>query len=148
MSNSPCSTCAFGQSGGAADEANNRLKGIICALAGIPFHCHHARLPDGSAGQEYNWRRGALGPFELPPSERRLCKGWKRTVGRLAAREHYRFTEVAEDQFLLRRYQKGLGSAACRALDDFLATQEPEAKAKARRDLRTNLEALRAKDGL
>ncbi len=143
-----CSTCAFGKSGGAADEANNRLKGMLCALAGISFHCHHSRLPDGSPGPEYGWQAGTLGPFELPPNERRLCEGWRRTVAKLAAGGHFRFTDVAEDQFLLRRYQQGLGQAACRALDTFLATQEPEAKAKANRELKMCLEALTAKDGL
>ncbi len=141
-SGDPCATCAFGKSGGAADEANNRLKGMICALGGIPFFCHHGRN-----GKEYAWRDGQLGVMELPPNERKVCGGWRRTVAMLAKRGHFRWTKVLADNAALRRYQQSLGSDACRALDDFLGETDPEAKAKANRDLRMNLEALKG-DGV
>ncbi len=138
--NDPCDTCAFGTRGrgGAADELNNRLKGILCAISGTPFFCHHA-----ADGTIYNWQAGKLGPMALAPNNRRLCAGWKHAVAKLAARGHFRFSPVDAEQHLLRQYHKGLGNDATRALDDFLATREPVAKAEANRRLKMNVQALK-----
>ncbi len=75
-SHSPCETCALGGAGGASDEVRNRLVATIAAAAGTPFFCHHSR-----SGVEWDWRAaGGLGAFTLPPTERRLCAGWKAAV--------------------------------------------------------------------
>ena len=74
----PCDTCAFGKSGGAADEPYNATRGLICAFGGLPFFCHH-----GKDGREYDWRSDPLGPLTLDPTNRKLCEGWRAMVGGL-----------------------------------------------------------------
>ena len=74
----PCETCAFGSSGGAADEPSNAVRGLICAYGAIPFFCHH-----GKDGTEYDWREDALGPMRLNPANRKLCEGWRAQVAAL-----------------------------------------------------------------
>ncbi len=69
-------------------------------------------------------------------------------MGLLARRGHFRWTKVAAENTALRRYQQSLGDGACRALDEFLATKEPGAKAKANRELEMNIQALRADGGI
>jgi hypothetical protein len=76
----PCSTCAFGTSG-AANEPKNSLTGIICALGGKPFFCHH-----GKDGTEYDWQQNPLGPFQLAPENRKVCAGWQAKVQSLNER--------------------------------------------------------------
>jgi hypothetical protein len=142
--NKACETCAFGKSGGAADEAKNKMVGIICAASGIPFFCHHTK-----SGKEYDWQNSRLGPMALPIAERRICQGWKRRAREMLSRGQMAFLkkETPEDAKILRRYQRGLGESAIRSLDHFLATPaSPKAdKEAARRDLRDALRALVSK---
>lgn len=121
-----CDTCAFGTSGGAADEVSNRLKGKLAAFSGVPFFCHHAR-----SGEEYDWREGKLGPLALPPSQRRICAGWKRAVKHINSADGIQGwirEEAPEDAAVLRRYQRGLGNSAMNALDRFLNEKDPSLK--------------------
>jgi hypothetical protein len=74
----PCDTCAFGLKGGAAEEVNNRVKGMICAYGASVFWCHHGR-----DGTEYDWRGSKLGPMLLAPQNRKPCAGWQDYVSRL-----------------------------------------------------------------
>lgn len=123
---SACDSCAFAKkgSGGASDEPKNRLKGLLCAHGPIPFFCHHSK-----SGPEYDWREGKLGPFELPPSERKICEGWRRAVAELKARGAFFAGENAADRAALLRYQRGLASEATRELDTFTQEKDPEKKA-------------------
>lgn len=133
--NSPCDTCAFGKSGGAADESNNRLKGHLAARGPILFLCHHTR-----SGVECDWKTpGSLGPMALPPSERKVCAGWRAEVGELNRRGKFKFTDDQADNAVLRRYQQSLASDAIRALDAFLergiSAEEKERRNTMLRDL-------------
>lgn len=124
--NSPCSTCAFGKSGGAADEVQNRLRGQVCARAGIPFFCHHTR-----SGPEYDWTGDPLGPMSIPIEERRICAGWKVATAELAKRPGGLLAIDGldpDDAATLRLYQKWLGNEALKHLDEFLSAKDPHAK--------------------
>ncbi len=137
----PCDTCAFGKKGGAgaASESKNRLTAIICANAGIPFHCHHRR-----DGIEWPWSgETATADFlKLPPSAKKLCEGWKREVSARKAMGHFNVGDTPADQSLLRRYQRGLGAQALKALDYFLAEKDPKDKADFLGELRDLCRAL------
>ncbi len=54
-----CHGCAFKPGATAHQESNNRLKGAIAAIGGIPFHCHEKLgwTPDKNG---YPFREGAL----------------------------------------------------------------------------------------
>ncbi len=122
----PCDTCAFGKKGGAgaASEPHNRLVATICANAAIPFHCHEKR--DGS---HWNWKGGAVEFMNLPAADKKLCAGWQREVAARKAMGHFNVGDTPADQSLLRRYQRGLGAQALKALDYFLAEKDPKDKA-------------------
>lgn len=137
--NDPCSTCAFGKAGGAADESANRLKGLICAHAAIPFFCHHK-----PSGEEIDWRGDAIAPLSHPPSERRICAGWKAMVRRTfkhGGHMDWRL-ERPQDGRELRRYQRQLGTQAIGQLGIFLHEKDPAIKRRARLDLKSTLRAL------
>jgi len=77
MDANPCDTCALREGTITHDkEPYNAFRGLICALAGIPFYCHHG----------LNWkkhigvRKGIA--FDTEATHRRLhvCEGWKREV--------------------------------------------------------------------
>lgn len=87
--NQQCDTCAFrkANTGGASSEVQNRLKGEICALSGVPFSCHHA--PDG---RELDWR-GTSADFMRSLTGRRdlrVCAGWKAAVRRNLRRGYFK----------------------------------------------------------
>lgn len=102
---SQCDTCAFGNSG-AAKEANNALKGKICALGAIPFWCHH-----GKDGTEYDWQNSKLGPYELEQSNRKICAGWQAEVAKLKRRGFF-------DEF--RAIRRAAARVAFRSLEIFI----------------------------
>ncbi len=79
----PCDSCAFGSSG-AANEPFNRLRGTICALGAKVFWCHK-----GKDGSGYDWQSNPLGPFQLPPENRKVCAGWQAEVQRLNRRGYF-----------------------------------------------------------
>ncbi len=109
-----CETCALGGGHGAAGEITNRLKATVAAAAGVPFFCHHSR-----SGPEYDWRSGGLGPLILPPTERRLCAGWKVAVAE-RWRKHGPLAFMlgnSPDALALRGYCHHLGNEAIAKLD-------------------------------
>ncbi len=130
-----CDTCAFGKSGGAADEVSNRLKGMICAYGAIPFFCHHGR-----DGQEYDWRKqdSDLGPFALAPNNRKLCGGWRDTVFKLNRAGF----------FLDYRYiRRVVAQSALSRLDVFTAKSTPATeKEAARKRLSECMKFITARD--
>ena len=127
----PCSTCAFDDhgAGGAADEPHNALKGLICAHGAIPFWCHHAK--DGS---EYDWQMkdSKLGPFALPPNNRKLCGGWQAEVAKLARRGFFRNSDY-------RVIRRCVANVAWSTLDKFAANGVSKRDKKA---LRRKLERM------
>lgn len=137
----PCDTCAFGKSGGAADEAANRLKAQICAHAGMPFFCHHMR-----SGPQYNWSAtDGLGPLALVLNERRICAGWKQAVRNIVSPDGvlgFLREERPSDAAILRRYQRDLGARALGALQRFLGEEDPVIKEAARMALEHHCRAL------
>lgn len=138
--NAPCRTCAFGKSGGAADETTNLLKSQLAAFSAVPFWCHHSR-----SGPEYDWENSILGPFELPVSERRVCAGWKASVKEnFAAGGRFAFLreETGKDAAVLRRYQRSLGHYAMDALDRFKREKDPAKKAEILKDLKSTCKAV------
>lgn len=110
----PCDTCALGKCGGAADEANNRVKAMICAYGANVFWCHH-----GKDGTEYDWKNNPLGPMTLAPQNRKVCSGWQRYVKKLKQRGFF-----DEPDFLLIR--KMIARKALRLLERTLSKETPK----------------------
>jgi hypothetical protein len=132
-----CDTCAFGRSGGAADEPRNRLKGLICAYGASPFFCHHSR-----SGLEYDWRCefSKLGPLALAPEDRKICAGWQRYVAELKRRGYF----ANADYRLIR---KVVARRACDLLETFTDKgTPPERKEFARVELRRCMVFITARD--
>jgi len=143
--NKPCETCAFNckGTGGAADEASNRLKGLLAAHSGFVFWCHHSR-----SGPEYDWKGDKLGPLSLPAGERRVCSGWKAMVARIYAPDGpmgFLRAETPQDAAILRRYQRSLGSQAMNLLDAFLSEKDDARKDLIRVQLKDACRAVFAK---
>lgn len=133
--NSSCDSCAFGTSGGAADEASNRLKSIICAYGAHVFWCHHGRDE-----AEYDWKGSKLGPMLLAPQNRKVCGGWQRSVARLK-----RLGFFANADYLLIR--KVVGQRALKLLERFIDKEiEPDEKAFVRAELTSCVKFIAAKD--
>ncbi len=129
-----CDTCAFGKDCGAAIEPNNRLKGMIAALGGFPFFCHHKR-----DGTEYDWRSPGNAAFwALARSERRICAGWKQHVGELAQRGFF-------DERKLRPIRRTIGELAIAHLAEFIAAKNRNRKRKAKTALKRCLKFLAKK---
>lgn len=137
----PCSTCALGKSGGAADESRNKLIATICAMSGRPFFCHHTR-----DGAEFDWKSGGcesdIAFLQLPPRQRRVCQGWRRAVARLVRFGHFSHGETAADRGLLLGYQRSLGAEALRALDE-VTSSVGAAKKVALAKLKDRMRALK-----
>lgn len=135
MPNSHCDSCAFGKTGGAADEANNRLKGLLCALGPIPFFCHHDR-----DGKEYDWKNDILGPMVLPPEKRKVCAGWQAEVRKRKAKGFF----LVDGYRTIRKF---VAARATRMLDRSIATNVgPDEKKAARKELEKCSEFLIKKD--
>lgn len=139
-----CDSCAFRKpgTGGAASESNNRLEALICAHGGIPFYCHHRQ-----DGTEWDWRAGLIEFSALPPSQRRVCGGWKAMVRNLFASGWRKRLndEFPEDRRALISYQRGLAQQSLKALRTFLTTKGKRAKALAKQELRESLLATFSK---
>jgi hypothetical protein len=136
--NEQCESCAFRPAGspGAAAEVNNRLKGEICALSGVPFSCHHA--PDG---RELNWRGSPADLFQSMNGRKdlRVCAGWK-----LAVAEHARRGLFAAG----RTVRRALGIYGLDQLNIFLSRDiEPEEKEEAHLEFGRILKILIKKKG-
>ena len=135
--NEQCDSCAFRPKAktGASSEVNNRLKGEICALSGVPFSCHHA--PDG---RELNWRGSAsdfINSLDNGRKDLRVCAGWKHSVREFARRGYFKTNRVV---------RRALGQYALDQLQIFLAKdiEDPE-KEEARIDLGRTLRMLAKK---
>jgi hypothetical protein len=112
MSN-PCEGCAFSEGAAANLEVHNRLKGLICLLGPLPFHCHH--LKDGTdihADPKYH---ESMTREEFRKADMQICAGWKREVRELAATGYYR------DNPLTRR---GVAQAGLEHLKIFVGAEE------------------------
>jgi hypothetical protein len=128
-----CSTCAF-KSGCVThdDEPYNRLKSEIAALAGFAFWCHHRK-----DGAKWDWD-GAHAPirfFEIHPSQRKVCDGWKQRVCELAAQGHFLGKERREEM-------REWGRLAYMSIDSFIASEDPEQKKRDLDCMRTCLHYL------
>lgn len=130
--NKKCESCAFRRNtgNGAASEVNNRLKGEICALSGVPFSCHHA--PDG---RELNWRGSSVDFFKslTGRGDLRVCAGWKQAVRRLAARGYFKTNRII---------RRGIGEYALDQLSTFLSSGDPVDKEEAHLELGRSLKML------
>jgi hypothetical protein len=133
-----CDTCAFGKAG-AAKEPYNRLRGMICAVSGTPFFCHHDR--DGNA---YDLK-DKLGFFQIAPNKRKVCEGWKRAI-RERIRRHgsflFRGLPLA-DRMALRRYERRMGTRALEAIDEMVAAHDVTDKKALQREIKSLIRALR-----
>jgi hypothetical protein len=130
---SQCDTCAF-KPGSVTHEAepHNRLKGLICSLGGLPFHCHYS-----TAGDWHDLGLGKLNAAEARSLNRELpiCAGWKAEVKALASRGHFR-----KGVRMVRRY---LAEYALQQLAEFTGAKGKREKKYAARELKRALEMIK-----
>lgn len=125
MKNSPCAGCAFKPGTPANSEPHNNIKGRLCAFGAIPFYCHetidYKRAPSQMTREQM--RASGIG----------ICAGWQREVAELTRGGFFR-----KNRLIIRAYaQAGLD-----ALAEFIHPEDPEAKERARTNLRDILKAL------
>lgn len=66
-------------------EPYNNLKSLICALASIPFYCHHTRMGrDITELADKRFTRGELKDLQM-----KICGGWSARTRVLEAAGHY-----------------------------------------------------------
>lgn len=120
----PCNTCAF-RTGSVTHESepHNRLKGMICAAAGIPFFCHCGWDHENIDVYLIDGRFVTTDDVDL--RKIRTCAGWRREIARLKAAGQF---AVSPD---VRDLQKQLGAHALTALKEFIESPEGEAKDEA-----------------
>jgi len=125
----PCDTCAFRQGSVTHEsEPHNRLKGMICAAAGIPFYCHHGWAWEDADIAVVKGRFVVIGE-EIDLSKIRLCAGWLRDVKHMKERGQFAVTPE------VRALQKELGGYALAALKEFIGSPDGEAKDRAEKRL-------------
>ena len=135
MTRKQCDTCAF-KAGCVTHESepHNRLRGMIAALGGIPFHCHHS-----PSGDWHDLTLGELNAGEAAALRKELpiCQGWRAEVKALASRGH--FSRVAAD------VRKLVAVCALQAINRFLNPETNTAKNEAMIDLERSLKLLKQK---
>lgn len=103
---SPCDTCAFKEGSITHDrEPYNRLRGLICALAGIPFACHHGL----DHARSIHVMKGKSFDLAGNVTKARICAGWKSEIARLKREGHFPDdSSQRKDQQIFGNYALGL----------------------------------------
>jgi hypothetical protein len=137
-----CDTCAFRAGSVTHDsEPYNALRGMLCALGAVPFHCHHVNGEDHSGDQQYLLQRlprvrKVLKQFEILEGDPvlegetvRLCEGWKAAIAKNKAKGLF-------DDPGIRNVRRIAASRALEVIELFIAAPEdsPE-KAELNREL-------------
>lgn len=93
--NNPCAGCAFNPGAAANLEPNNRVRSEICALAGLPFMCHHGLQWDKPLGIY----RGIAFDTAGSTIPARVCAGWKSRVRELNLLGYFRNNRQARRHY-------------------------------------------------
>jgi hypothetical protein len=135
--NGACSGCAFKQGAAANQEANNRLRGILTALGGIPFVCHSSI---GWTPDKNGYPLGAMNAIDVIMSPKlqkalknvtgddpladpamiefrsqiRMCAGWRSAVARLKKAGWF----ASKDVSLVRRHAASSAARDLAGLSD------------------------------
>jgi hypothetical protein len=126
MSKDLCKTCAYREGCETFSEPYNRLRSIICALAGLPFYCHQGmdwrtiNLAELTRDQIIQFRKDAT-----------ICEGWRQAVAARAKAGHHTLSKL----------RRRLGARAIRLINEIIKSEEPE-KTRAYSDLEQTIELL------
>jgi hypothetical protein len=146
-----CDSCAFRTGSVTHDqEPYNALRGLLCALGGRPFHCHHLNGADHHKDQQYLLQRlprvraflktlpELQGEPVLEGETVKLCEGWKEQVREYKAKHLF-------DDPAVRRVRHLAADRALEVIDLFMAApDESPQKARLNRELESLIYLLAA----
>lgn len=131
----PCDTCAFRRGSETHDhEPHNLLKGTICALAGIPFFCHHGFDYATAHISVINRRFATVNVSDV--REIRVCEGWKRRIQRLKAQGYFAVDSET------RKAQQQIGQHALSLMNAFIDEKDEAKKEEYRQGLQNCVQVL------